>query len=188
MGSTMGETDAVLVNKVKRGDSRAFDRLVRRHLRVAHAVASARLDNPSDADDVVQDAFIKALTSIDSCRNPERFRSWLLTIVKNTAHNRRAYNRVRDTAPLEHADGVSSKDDPLEDVRRAQLGERLTGAMGGLTDLQRRVLILHDMEGWKHAEIGSELGISAGSSRVHLHMARRAMRRILSNSFALGSL
>ena len=65
------ETDGLLVSRVRRGDSRAFDRLVRRHLRAAHAVARAKLDNPDDADDVVQDAFIKALERIDDCRNPD---------------------------------------------------------------------------------------------------------------------
>ena len=57
---------------------------VRRHLRAAHAVARAKLDNPGDADDVCQDAFIKALERIDDCRNPDGFRAWLLTIVRNT--------------------------------------------------------------------------------------------------------
>jgi RNA polymerase sigma-70 factor (ECF subfamily) len=83
------ETDGVLVARVRRGDSRAFDQLVRRHLRTAHAVARSKLDNPADADDVVQDAFIKALQRIDGCRNPEGFRGWLLVIVRNTAHNYR---------------------------------------------------------------------------------------------------
>jgi RNA polymerase sigma-70 factor (ECF subfamily) len=60
--------------------------------------------------------------------------------------------------------------------------------MEGLTDLQRQVLVLHDMEGWKHAEIGQRLGISTGSSRVHLHVARRAMRKTLGGRLALGAL
>lgn len=184
----MGETDGILVARVKRGDRKAFDQLVRRHLRAAHAVARSRLNNPAEADDVCQDAFIKALTAIDECRDPERFRAWLLTIVKNTAHNRREYNRVREAAPLDAVQSTAARSDPYEDVRRSQLRDHLAAAMDGLTELQRRVLVLHDMEGWKHAEIGAELGISAGSSRVHLHVARRAMRKTLSGRLALGSL
>ena len=89
-----GETDGILVANVRRGDSRAFDQLVRRHLRAAHAVARSQLRNPDDADDVCQEAFIKALKRIDDCRDPEKFRAWLLTIVRNTRPS-----RSRETIP-----------------------------------------------------------------------------------------
>ena len=183
-----GETDGLLVARVRRGDSRAFDQLVRRHLRTAHAVARAALDNPDDADDVCQDAFIRALQQIDNCRNPDRFKAWLMAIVRNTAHNRRQYNQVRAAAPLEKAASAASGDDPLADAGRAELRVQLSEAMTHLTDLQRKVLVLYDMEGWSHGEIASELGISAGSSRVHLHVARKAMRRLLSGRLALEGL
>ena len=116
-----GETDGLLVARVRRGDSRAFDQLVRRHLRTAHAVARATLDNPDDADDVCQDAFIRALQQIDSCRNPERFKAWLMAIVRNTAHNRRQYNQVRTAVPLEKAVSAASGDDPLADAERIRV-------------------------------------------------------------------
>ena len=183
-----GETDGILVARVRRGDSRAFDQLVRRHLRTAHAVAKTNLDNPSDADDVCQDAFIRALRRIDDCRDPDRFGAWLMAIVRNTAHNRRDYNRIRTTVPLEKALFAASRDDPLADAGRAELRGHLKEAMTHLTELQRRVLVLYDLEGWKHGEIARELGISAGSSRVHLHVARRTMRKRLSGPLALGSL
>ena len=182
------ETDGALVARVRRGDSRAFDQLVRRHLRAAHAVARAKLDNPSDADDVVQDAFIKALERIDDCRKPDGFRGWLLAIVRNTAHNYRERERIRATMPIEKAASASSQDDPLADARNSELRGRLNEAMKNLTQLQRKVLVLYDLEGWKHGEIARELGISAGSSRVHLHVARKAMRRLLSDRFALESM
>ncbi len=183
-----GDTDAILVARVRRGDSRAFDLLVRRHLRTAHAVARARLDNPADADDVCQDAFIKALQRIDDCRNPAGFRGWLLAIVRNTAHNHRQYERLRVATPIENVVSAASRDDPFADTRNSELRSRLSEAMQHLTELQRKVLILYDLEGWKHGEIARELGISAGSSRVHLHVARKAMRKRLSRDLAFGSL
>ena len=182
------ETDGALVARVRRGDSRAFDQLVRRHLRSAHTVARAKLDNPADADDVVQDAFIKALERIDDCRKPEGFRGWLLAIVRNTAHNYRERERIRAAAPLEAAASAASGDDPLADVTNAELRGRLGEAMSNLTELQRKVLVLYDLEGWKHGEIARELGISAGSSRVHLHVARKLMRRLLTGRLALESM
>lgn len=182
-----GETDALLVEAVRRGDAKAFDRLVRRHLRTAHAVAASRLKNADDADDVCQDAFLRALERIDDCRDPSRFRAWLLTIVRNTAHNRRDYNRVRETRPLEHAAFATSGHDPSRDVQATELRTQMRDAMQHLTELQRRVLVLHDLEGWRHDEIANELGISGGSSRVHLHVARKAMRKRLEGPLALGS-
>ena len=179
------ETDGALVARVRRGDSRAFDQLVRRHLRAAHAVARAKLDNPADADDVVQDAFIKALERIDDCRKPEGFRGWLLAIVRNTAHNHRERERLRAAAPLETVASVASREDPLADVANAELRQTLIEAMNSLTELQRKVLVLYALEGWKHGEIARELGISAGSSRVHLHVARKSMRRLLPGRLAL---
>ncbi len=182
------ETDGLLVTRVRRGDNRAFDQLVRRHLRAAHAVARAKLDNPDDADDVVQDAFIKALKRIDDCRNPDGFRGWLLAIVRNTAHNYRERERLRSALPIEQAAAAASRDDPFATLANKELRGRLGDAMKNLTELQRRVLVLYDLEGWRHAEIARELGISAGSSRVHLHVARKAMRRLLAGSLALESI
>lgn len=175
------ETDAELVERVRSGDPRAFERLVRRHLGVAHMVARSKLSGDSDdADDVCQEAFIAALERIDDCRDPARFRSWLLTIVRNKAHNRREYLAVRDAAPLDAVGPMASSADTSARVERRELREELATAMEGLTDLQRRVFVRFDMEGWDHGEIAEEMGISRGASRVHLHAARRALRKRLS--------
>lgn len=172
------ETDGQLVERVRAGDERAFERLVRRHLRVAHSVARAKLGgDPDAADDVCQEAFITALDRIDECRDPERFRAWLLTIVRNKAHNYREYLKVRDTTSLDAVPGVSTGEDTSERVERRELREQLDEALGRLTELQRKVFVRFDMEGWDHGEIAEELGISRGSSRVHLHAARRALRK-----------
>ena len=85
-------SDRTLVVRVRTGDPRAFELLVRRHLRIAHAVARTTLNGDADeVDDVVQESFIVALQKIDECRDPARFRAWLLTIVRNRAHNQREY-------------------------------------------------------------------------------------------------
>ncbi len=179
VGSERSATDAELVARVRRGDAAAFDRLVRRHLKAAHAVAVATTGAPEDADDVCQDAFLTALQRIDQCRQPDRFRAWLLTVVRNRAHNLRQYNQVRAAAPLESARGVASGGNPGRDLERAELERTLKKAVDRLTELQRNVLLLHDYEGWAHKEIADELGISNASSRFNLHVARKAVRRML---------
>lgn len=176
------QTDAELVDGVRTGDARAFERLVRRHLAAAHAVARSKLGgDPDDADDVCQEAFITALERIDDCRNPAGFRAWLLAIVRNKAHNRREYLAVRDAAPLDAVGPVASAEDTSARVERREFHEELSAAMAELTELQRRVFVRFDMEGWDHGEIAHELGISRGASRFHLHAARRALRKRLSS-------
>jgi len=176
------DTDAELVRRVRAGDPQAFDRLVRRHLRVAHRVARRQLSgNHHDADDVVQEAFIAALENIDDCRKPHRFRAWLLTIVRNRAHRYREREAVRETEPLDGVAGPASSEDPSRRAEASELRSELETAMEELTELQRRAFALYDLEGWTHAEIADELGISSGSSRFHLHAARKKIRAHLTN-------
>ena len=177
---TAAAEDARLVHAVRRGDSRAFDQLVRRHLAVAHRVAARVLNDTHDAQDAVQDAFIQALTHIESCERPEAFRSWLLTIVRNRAHNLVKSRRVRTTEPLENVEGsAQGKDDPSKSTYRGEIRERIDEALSDLTEIQRSVIVMFDAEGWTHREVGERLGISEGSSRVHLHVARGKLRERL---------
>jgi RNA polymerase sigma-70 factor (ECF subfamily) len=171
--------DAELVQAARAGDSSAFEGLVRRHLKAAHRVASSRLSQSQDADDVCQDAFLTALQRLDTCKRPEHFRAWLLTIVKNRAHNFREYQDVRRAQPLEHAVAKAARGDPERDVSTTRLRQRLNEALAELTELQRQVVLLHDYEGWKHKEVGERLGISPGASRFHLHVGRKRLRELL---------
>lgn len=171
-----GDSDAELVARVRDGDAGGFDALVRRHLRGAYAVALALLGEPADAEDVVQDAFLVALERIDDCRRPDRFRQWLHEIVRNRAHNARlAYGR-RNARPLDEAAFASAPDGPGQDAERSELREQLIAALGTLGDAARQVVVLHDLEGWKHREIAEALGISEVMSRQHLFTARRVLR------------
>ncbi len=173
------ETDAALVRRARLGDAKAFEQLVRRHLRVAHSVALAQLSDPADAEDVVQDAFVRALERLDDCRDPARFRSWLLSIVRNRAHNVRAHEARRRGTPLESVGDLASGQDTGRRVEEREFQETLTGALAELTELQRNVFTLYDMEGLDHAEVAERLGISPASSRFNLHVARRALREKL---------
>ena len=175
--STPGPTDARLVLGARRGDAAAFEALVRRHFRAAYAVALAALGNRMDAEDVCQDAFVRALERLDQCRHPERFAAWLLRIVRNRAHNYRDYRRVRAGLPLEPDRGAPAS--APRELERTELRGRLEAALGVLTDIQREVVLLHDMDGWKHRQIGGMLGISEGMSRQHLYVARRKLREEL---------
>jgi RNA polymerase sigma-70 factor (ECF subfamily) len=171
----MQEPDEALVGRAREGDSQAFDALVRRYLRAAVAVAYSVVLEPADAEDVAQDAFISALERLDSCQ-PDRFAAWLMRIVRNRAISWQRRRRVRRSEPLEWAVGVRSLGDPGSDLDRTNLREQLTGAMATLPEKQREVLLLHDLEGWRHREIGEVLGMKEGTVRYTLFQARRAVR------------
>ncbi len=176
----MEESDTGLVLRVRRGDAAAANRLLERYLRPCRAVALAVTGSEADADDVCQDAFVSAIERIDDCREPARFGGWLLQIVRNRARNLLRGGEVRRTESLdEHtvADGPS----PVLEVERQELRERLRGALATLSETQREVVLLHDLEGWRHGEIAERLELPVGTVRSHLHHARRRLREILGN-------
>jgi RNA polymerase sigma-70 factor, ECF subfamily len=172
----MNEDVARLVERTRAGDGAAAERLVRLHLGAAYAVAFSVTRNVEDAEDVAQDAFVQALERLDECRDPARFAGWLIRIVRNRALNYRRYLGRRAAAPLEDATTAAGSEDPVRDAERAELRARLTRAVSGLSETQREVLLLHDLEGWKHREIATALEMPEGTVRYHLFQARRVMR------------
>jgi len=169
-------TDATLVVRAQDGDGAAFESLVKRHIRAAHAVALAVLGETADADDAVQDAFLSALQHLDTCWPAEKFRVWMLTIVRNRAYDMKRRNRVRLAEVLEDGTAAARDPSPQERAEHSELGDRLSTAIGTLTDTQREVVMMHDVEGWKHADIAALLGLAESTVRVHLLHARRRLR------------
>jgi RNA polymerase sigma-70 factor (ECF subfamily) len=169
------EEQIALVGRAKQGDASAMEALVRAYLRASYAVALAILRRPSDAEDVAQDAFILAFERIDTCREEARFGGWLLQIVRNQAKNRISWRKLRDVAEEPSQTAVPTGIFPeIAAIRRD-----LIAALGAVTAVQREVVLLHDLEGWTHPEIGETLGISAVMSRQHLFLARRRIRAAL---------
>jgi RNA polymerase sigma-70 factor (ECF subfamily) len=174
----MEETDAELVLGVRRGDARAAGRLLERYLRASRAVALAITGTDADADDVCQAGFVIAMERIDECRDPHRFGGWLLQIVRNQARNYLRARDVRETVPLDETVAGSSPD-PAAEAERSELRARLREALLTLPEPQREVVLLHDLEGWKHHEIADRLELPSGTVRSHLHHARRKLRELL---------
>ncbi len=165
---------ADLVLRARRGEATAFDQLVRRHLRAAYVVALAVLGRPADADDVAQDAFVTALARLDDCREPARFSGWLIQIVRRRALHALDKRKLRDTDELTD---VAVPGETGDVVLRGQL----LAALATLTEQQREIVLLHDLDGWTHAELAGALGITEVNCRQHLFTARRALRAALAN-------
>ncbi len=160
---------------VRSGESEAFGELVRRYQRPAYAVALAVSGKHHDAEDAAQESFLVALQRLDDCRNPSRFAGWFLAIVRNRSRNlvRRRKLRMGEQIP---ASAKTRGPSPAKAAYISELRSRLNEALSTLTEVQREIVLLHDLEGWKHREISERLGIPQGTVRSHLHFARKALR------------
>ena len=167
------EKDIVLA--AQRGEQAAFAELVRRHQRRAYAVARAIVINHEDAEDAVQEAFLHAYRAIDRFLPDQAFGAWLHRIVANAALDVTRRRKVRDADELPET-VASPFRDPAEG---GELRARLAEALDTLPARQRAVIVLHDVEGYKHAEIGQMLDIPEGTARSDLHYARSQLRQVL---------
>ena len=175
----MNETDDTLVGRARRGDPGAFELLLRRYFRASYLVALAQLGEPAEAEDACQDAFVKAWEQLERCREGARFGAWILRIVRNAAHNRRDYLRVRRTESLDDDAAVHAKGSPETDLERRELADALHAALATLPQVQREIVLMHDLDDWQHARIAALLEISEVRSRRHLSDARKQLRALL---------
>ena len=170
--------DESLVRRAREGEDDAYGRLVERYMKAAYSVALSVTGRHEDAEDAAQEAFLVALQRLEECRNPERFAGWLLTIVRNRSRNLVRRESLRSADPL--PPGASGRGPtPERETERSELREQLNDALNTLSPIQREVVLLHDLEGWKHREIAERLEIPSGTVRSHLHFARKALRGLL---------
>jgi len=171
-------SDGELVERARGGDDHAYGALVARYMRAAYVVALSVTRRHEDAEDAAQESFLVALERLEECRNPEKFGGWLMTIVRNRSKNLIRRESLRETDQVPET-ARSSEPTPEGNTERSELREVLWGALSELTEVQRQIVLLHDMEGWKHREIADRLGIPSGTVRSHLHFARKALRDAL---------
>jgi RNA polymerase sigma-70 factor (ECF subfamily) len=171
--------DGALVRRAREGDEQAYGALVRRYMRPAYAVAMSVIGRHEDAEDAAQESFLVALQRLEECRSPERFGGWLMTIVRNRSRNLIRREVLRDSDQVPQA---ASHRGPTPDrvTERVELREQLEEALARLPAVQREIVLLHDLEGWKHREIAERLELPSGTVRSHLHFARKALRALLS--------
>jgi RNA polymerase sigma-70 factor (ECF subfamily) len=164
-----------LVASAQRGDAEAFGALVRAHQRRAYAVARAIVATHEDAEDAVQDGFLHAYRALSRFLPGQPFGAWLHRIVANAALDATRRRRVRDADSL--SENLAARwHDPAES---SDLRTRLHAGLAALTERQRAVIVLHDVQGFRHGEIGRMLNIPEGTARSDLFHARLALRRSL---------
>lgn len=173
------ESDAQLVRRSKAGDREAFGTLVQRHAGMVRRLTRAVLRHNQDADDAAQDAFFSAWQALDRFDERQALAPWLARIAVNAARDLRRRRRVRRTEPLEELETTTHH--PAKDARSGDvvLEMRLSEALSELPERQRLALLLFEVDGYAHAEIGEMLGIPEGTARSDVFHARRKLRAAL---------
>jgi RNA polymerase sigma-70 factor (ECF subfamily) len=172
------DNEAALVEKVRRGESAAYDSLVSQYMRRAFGVAYRLLGNREDAEDLVQETFLAVLQKIDTFQRGRAFSPWFFRILVNRGLNARKSRALRTTDALPE-DARAGGASPERAAEQAELRGRLRAAMDGLPERQRVIVELFELEGFAGAEIAEILEISDGTVRWHLHEARKTLRRAL---------
>lgn len=170
--------DEVLFERVRAGDTAAFDTIVSHHMRRAFSVAYRLLGQREDAEDLVQDAFMVALEKIDTFQSGRKFAPWFYRILVNRGLNSRKSRSLRRTDEIPDA-LASSTVSPLRAAEQTELRERLKDVLAELPPRQRAVVEFFELEGFTSTEIASILELSDGTVRWHLHQARHALRTAL---------
>jgi len=169
------EFDLALIERARRGDSRAFERLYREHVGRVHGLCLRMTRNPELAADCAQDAFIKAWKALPRFEARSSFSTWLHRIAVNTVLERRrggANSELVVEDPTEYEEPVMVLDTPVEE-------SELEAAIASLPQGARDALVLCGLYGYEHAEAASMLGIAVGTCKAQLHRARGLLRERL---------
>jgi RNA polymerase sigma-70 factor, ECF subfamily len=171
-GSAAG---ADYVTRAASGDVRAFEQLYATHLPRVHSLVR-RMAGGRDTDEITQDVFVRVWQKLGTFRGDSAFATWLHRLAVNVVIERFRTEAVRRQR---HYDGEGIFDTLSAPSRPRDVKMDFETALEKLPDGAREIFVLHDVEGYKHQEIGDLLGISAGTSKAQLHRARMMLRRHL---------
>jgi RNA polymerase sigma-70 factor (ECF subfamily) len=183
-----------LIRLVCEGQTELFYSLIEPYQRTVFAIAYSVLNNAADAEEVTQEAFLKAFKALQTFRGDAKFSTWLIQIALNEARARLRRNRAHvhdslsdppetesgDHLPRDFADW---REIPSEAVERMELREKIQVAVQALSPIYREVLVLRDMEHLSIAETAEVLGISKDSVKTRLLRARLQMREALAPGY-----
>jgi RNA polymerase sigma-70 factor, ECF subfamily len=181
------EDDRGLVQRVLSGDKRAFETLVRRHERRVFRVTLAILGNAQDAEEAMQDAFVKAYRHLEQFRGDSRFTTWLTRIAVNEALQKRASRKTAvslDEVPeteikvFPHR-SLQWHEDPEKLFRKQEIRKMVEEAIQSLPLIYRETFVLRDVEGFRAEEAAEILGLTLPAVKSRLLRARLLMRETL---------
>jgi RNA polymerase sigma-70 factor (ECF subfamily) len=173
--AAMSESD--LVREAQAGSAAAFERLYRKHGRRVYAVCLRMVSDPNRAEELMQDAFVRAWNAIDSFQHRSAFGTWLHRLAINVVLSDMRAEKRRSSRELL----LGERDEFEQEVRDAMPETRvdLERAIAMLPSGAKEVLILHDIEGYRYREIAELIGVAEGTVKSQLSRARRLVREAL---------
>ncbi len=190
------DIDRPLVERSRQGDLAAFRELVDRYQSRAQSIAIGVIGSREDAEDIVQEAFLKAFRNLNSFRGQSSFYTWFYRIVFNLAIDlsRKRYRRSESSmgdhsaidalslsSPADASDFMGSIPNPDQVMQRTDLGKEIRKAIGGLSPEHRAVILLREVEGLSYSEISDVVGCSKGTVMSRLHHARKRLQKSLAD-------
>lgn len=179
-------TDHELVQRAQQDDVEAFNELVRRYHPRIYGLLYNMTSNREDAEDLAQDAFYRAYRAIKRFKGDSSFYTWAYRIAVNRGISFLKTRKKRAGISLDDVDGgverdpayveLSAQESPFRDATISELQEKLNAALQTLSEKHRTVVVMHDIQGIPHDEIGKTLGISSGTVRSRLFYARKMLQ------------
>jgi len=180
-----------LVRRARRGDLQAYDELIKRYQERIYATVYHMTANHEDANDLAQEAFIKAFQALRSFKGGSSFYTWVYRIAVNKTINFLKQRKNKAQMSLDDLDfnaehdpdlvALISEKTPRREVGLAELQEKLNAAMQKLSEPHRMVVVLHDVQGLSHEEIAKIMECNIGTVRSRLFYARQQLQGYLSD-------
>ena len=182
--------ERAIIARCLAGERRAYAVLVDRYKGLVHDLVSRMLGDAVEAEDIAQDAFVKAYLSLRDFRGESKFSTWVCRIALNRCKDvlrkqgRAPWARSRHEDGPQVAEVADDRETPADSVERREREAALHRALGRLPVKYREALVLRHIEGMEFHEIGRLLGIAAGAAKVRAFRAREMLRRLLESEGA----
>lgn len=183
--------DSHWVQEARQGDLQAFDYLMSKYSGRIYALLYNMTSNKEDAEDLLQEVFLKAYKALPKFKEKSSFYTWVYRIGVNTAINYVKKRKKKQGLSLDHLDlglerdpalvQMASQETPDRNLNLKELQKKLNSALQTLSENHRTVVVLHDIQGLPHHEIGKILGVSSGTVRSRLFYARQQLQAQLTN-------
>ncbi|MBZ5670402.1 MAG: sigma-70 family RNA polymerase sigma factor [Acidobacteriia bacterium] len=194
--ATLADDESLLVSEAKAGNYAAFEELVNRYEKKIYRLGMNITGNAEDAEDVLQEAFLKAFAHLPEFREDSRFYTWIVRIAVNEALMKLRKRRTSREVPIADSQDENGevvvrefadwKPNPEQEYARAELEQILQGAVRALPPGFRTVFYLRDVEGLSTGETAQLLDLSVGAVKARLFRARLRLREELSKIFKRG--
>lgn len=176
------DSDNALVKRAREGDFTAFERLFERHRQLVYRFAYQMTPRRDDAEDIVQEAFVRAYQNLGKYRDEAKFTTWLLRIVTNLCTDMARMSQRRQALEQQEAGGsltwmtLGEIEDPVDNLESDMRVAALRKALNALPAHHRTVIVLRDLQEKDYSEIAEILGCTVGGAKLRVLRARRALR------------